>query len=124
MYRSQRQNKLCSYLMDGSACGFDRQAEIKIGGTWTSLCYLMFEPDENAKGPGNPGPYAFNDRGNYPDDFEGLGRLHSKKGGEVMALDGHVQFLTIVQFRRESSGGGGPGGKSLLFWNPLSANGR
>ena len=131
-----RANKLSSYVMDGSPSGFPSGnttfPTCKTVDAWSTTCYLLWEPDENAGGAGNPGAFEFNDGSNYPETplgtpsgSEGIGRLHSKKGGNILSLDGHVQFLTQQQFTSESNEGkgGGPGGKSYLWWNPRKANG-
>src|SRR5258708_4052182 len=84
-----RANKLSSYVCDGSACCFPPVGAFhacKITQAWNPLCYLLWEPDENAGGNGNPGAFEFNDGANYPSvptscthpGNEGIGRLHSK----------------------------------------------
>ncbi len=93
------------------------------------MCYLLWEPDENRLGPGNPGAFEYNDAANFPQisNGEGIGRLHSKKGGSILALAGHVQFVTQQTFDKDSgtpSGRGpGPGGKTYLWWSPYSNDG-
>ena len=120
--RGGRQNKLSSYVMDGAAWGFDQHLVSKIAQIWSPLCYLVWEPDENKIGPGNPGGYDFNDGANVPVRGEGIGRLHSKKGGNALALDGHVLFLLMSTFDKDASSpigsGPGPGGRTYLWWNP------
>ena len=110
----------------------------KTSDAWSSMCYLMWEPDENANGPGDPGAFEFNDAANYPravlaaggGQGEGIGRLHSKNGGNIMALAGHVTFITSIQFANDSLSDGTsaapnqPGGKTYLWWNPYSSNGQ
>jgi prepilin-type N-terminal cleavage/methylation domain-containing protein/prepilin-type processing-associated H-X9-DG protein len=129
-----RINKLSSYVMDGSENGFGNgtpQFQARITAIWNPMCYLIWEPDENGGGAGVPGAFEFNDGSNFPtvppNGNEGIGRLHSKNGGNALALDGHVQYLLRQQFAAESLGppGGtpGPGGKTLLWWNPSTANG-
>jgi prepilin-type N-terminal cleavage/methylation domain-containing protein len=124
-----RQNKLSSYVMDGAVCGFANICRgCKTTSVWTPMCYVYWEPDENAMGAGTPGAFDYNDASNYPDDTEGIGRLHSKKGGSITALAGHVQFISREQFRTDSTTpagkGPGPGGKTYLFWSPFSTDGR
>jgi hypothetical protein len=93
------------------------------------MCYLMWEPDENVLGPGNPGAFEFNDSANFPQvsNGEGIGRLHSQKGGQILAVGGHVTFVTRTQFNEDSltpnGKGPGPGGKTFLWWNPDAADG-
>jgi prepilin-type N-terminal cleavage/methylation domain-containing protein len=122
-----RLQRLTSYTMNGAACGYGATFTTKSTGAWSPMCYVLWEPDENVIGAGNPGAFEFNDAANFPDDKEGIGRLHSKKGGEILALGGHVQWITCEQFRTDSrtvSGRGpGPGGKTYLWWNPLTSDG-
>lgn len=89
----------------------------------------LWEPDENALGPGDPGAFECNDGANYPrvSNGEGIGLLHSKKGGAIVALAGHVIFIARTQFDADSLSaagvGPGPGGKTFLWWAPLVADG-
>jgi prepilin-type N-terminal cleavage/methylation domain-containing protein/prepilin-type processing-associated H-X9-DG protein len=125
-----RQNKLSSYVMNGSVNSFayagapDSQ---KISQVWSPMCYLLWEPNENTLGPGNPGPGEFNDGGNYPtappNGEEGIGPLHDN-GGNILALDGHVDFIGTNIFTKLSINlGGGPGERGLLWWAADPANG-
>jgi type II secretory pathway pseudopilin PulG len=122
-----RLNRITSYTMDGAACGFGKTTAVKTTAIWSSMCYVLWEPDETFMS-GNPPAFEFNDAANSPDDKEGIGRLHSKRGGEILALDNHVEFLTREKFHADSitpSGQGpGPGGKTYLWWNPLTTDGR
>jgi prepilin-type N-terminal cleavage/methylation domain-containing protein len=126
-YYSQRANKLSSYVMNGSPAGFPSPAAnqtCKLLDAWNTQCLLLWEPDENALGPGNPGAHDFNDGANSPDATEGIGKLHSKKGGQALTVSGSVVFITQEQFQSESvNPGSGPGGKSFLWWSPFSLNG-
>ncbi len=137
-----RNNKLSSYVMNGAVTGYGDSAPngpngatvppyftVKTTAVWSPLCYLQWEPDENTLGPGNPGAFEFNDGGNFPSSpadggAEGIGPLHNKKGGNIVALDGHVDFMVTNLFSRLSANpGAGPGGKGLLWWNPYTVNG-
>jgi prepilin-type N-terminal cleavage/methylation domain-containing protein len=129
-----RQNKLSSYVMNGAACGYpsaDVVRSCKITAPWSPMCYLLWEPDENCVAPGNPGAFEYNDGANFPSvppvGGEGIGRLHSKKGGNIMALAGHVIFITVKQFADDSNTplgrGPGTGGKTYLWWSTYSSNG-
>jgi prepilin-type N-terminal cleavage/methylation domain-containing protein len=127
-----RANRMSSYIMNGAVCGYgvnygQNKFTIKTVNVWSPMCFLMWEPDENYGGPGVPGAFDFNDASSYPDHNEGLGRLHSKKGGVMIAIGGHVQFQTKEQFANDSKtppgGGPGPGGKTYLWWSPMSSNG-
>jgi type II secretory pathway pseudopilin PulG len=134
-----RVNKLSSYTMNGAVCGYGENppnangnnppyVDCKSTQVWSPMCYLLWEPDENAGGPGNPGPACFNDGandpGDPPDDDEGIGPLHDN-GGSILALDGHVDFMSTNIFNKLSTNNGaGPGGKGLLWWSPWASNGR
>jgi prepilin-type processing-associated H-X9-DG protein len=128
-----RNNKLSSYVMDGAACSFTDPPAPRIKSTeiWSPLCYLLWEPDEHLATPSEPqgeGAFEFNDAANSPDcppnGNEGIGRLHGKDGGNILALDGHVDYIVTNIFNKISNNGGsGPGGKGLLWWNPNSSNG-
>jgi prepilin-type N-terminal cleavage/methylation domain-containing protein len=124
-----RNNHLSSYVMNGSVCGFDyARGSCKTTQVWGPMCYLMWEPDENNNGPMSPGGFEFNDGANFPDSTppkgEGIGRLHSRKGGSIVAIGGHVQFVTRDSFIKQGSvNGDGPGGKSYLWWSPWTPNG-
>ncbi|HTL57692.1 MAG TPA: prepilin-type N-terminal cleavage/methylation domain-containing protein [Candidatus Limnocylindrales bacterium] len=127
-----RNNRMSSYIMNGAVCGYGvnygkNQFTVKTVNAWSPMCYLSWEPDENYGGPGIPGAFDFNDASSYPDHNEGLGRLHSRKGATIVAMGGHVQFLTKEQFARDSTttpgAGPGPGGKTYLWWSPMSNNG-
>ena len=118
-----RNNRLSTYVMDGAVCGFvdSPVRSCKSTAAWSPLCYLLWEPDENAIGSGNPGAFEYNDAANFPNTSEGIGRLHSKKGGNILALDGHVSFLTAPDFQREAADATR---KTLLWWSPWTSNGR
>jgi prepilin-type N-terminal cleavage/methylation domain-containing protein len=121
-----RENKMSSYVMNGAVCGGKNDNKgCKITQVWSPMCYVVWEPDENNVAPGMPGGFDFNDGANYPDDKEGIGRLHSKKGGSVIAIGGHVQFVTREAFRKQGvkQSGDGPGRKTLVWWSPFSNDG-
>lgn len=125
-----RQNKLATYVMDGSVVAFGQSPSpfgtpLKITAVWSPLCYIIWEPDENAVSHGNPGAFEYNDASNFPNTSEGIGRLHSKSGGNALALDGHVDFVRTTQFKQYATAGSGPGptGKTYLWWDNLNPNG-
>jgi prepilin-type N-terminal cleavage/methylation domain-containing protein/prepilin-type processing-associated H-X9-DG protein len=136
--KHQRNNELTSYTMNGAICGFAGASSqyvynrCKLPQAWSaSACFMTWEPDENCLGPGNPGAFEYNDAANFPSappsGGEGIGRLHSRKGGNILAVDGHVQFLLATTFQKDSNipagRGPGPGGKTDLWWSPFSSNG-
>lgn len=120
--RGVRKNRMSTYLMDGAVNGFGAGASCKVASVWSPMCWLQWEPDPIAGGI-----YAYNDASDWPAPPEGLGLLHSKKGGVVVAFGGHVQFITKKEFSSDSttpSGRGpGPGGKTFLWWSPYSRDG-
>ena len=130
---STRANKLSTYVMNGSVQGFLNEASggktWKTTDVWNQMCYLIWEPNENAGGIGTPGPGEYNDGSNYPSTpqsnpnpgNEGIGTLHSTHGGNALALDGHVDFVTVQQFKYYSIQQ--PTQKTYLWWNPGAANG-
>jgi prepilin-type N-terminal cleavage/methylation domain-containing protein/prepilin-type processing-associated H-X9-DG protein len=133
-----RNNELSSYVQDGASCGFPNPnpslSSYKVARTtdlWSTTCYFLWEPDENAGGPNVPGAFEFNDGANSPTappaGNEGIGRLHNKDGGNILAVDGHVKYILAKDFAADSnipSGQGpGPGGKTYLWWSPFSVDG-
>lgn len=121
-YYKDRQNKLSSYVMNGAPAGYPNPnvyRTCKIPNIWNPMCYLLWEPDENAAGPGNPGAFEYNDAANFPNTGEGIGLLHGKKGGAILAVSGSVEFIMREKFKEESS----KAGRGLLWWSPHSANG-
>jgi prepilin-type N-terminal cleavage/methylation domain-containing protein len=128
-----RQNKLSTYVMNGSACSFTDppSPKIKITDIWSPMCYVLWEPDEHLACPSFPQGelnFEWNDGSNSPDcppvGSEGIGRLHGKDGGNILALDGHVDYIVTNNFNRISNNrGSGPEGKGLLWWNPNSEDG-
>jgi prepilin-type N-terminal cleavage/methylation domain-containing protein len=128
-YFKTRANKMSSYIMNGAACGYDNGVDgrspsfpnhgsAKISQIWSSLCYLMWEPDETLGSP-PIGDFAYNDAASYPNKNEGVGKLHGS-GAVIQALDGHVAFITFRAFQDEQN----KPGKGLLWWNPLTSDGR
>jgi len=134
--RNQRNNQLSTYVMDGSMSCFPQNSgqyvqPCKTSQVWSPECWLIWEPDINANGPGMPGEFDYNDGANYPNKVEGIGRLHDKKGGMILAIDGHCAFMTTNEWRVESVGnnkwGGGPSQPSshrnLLYWSSCAQDG-
>ena len=125
-FYSQRAEKLSGYLMNGSVCGFNVPPvyrTCKTSAVWNSQCYFMWEPDENAVSYGNPGAFVFNDGATYPNPSEGIGRLHSKKGGSILSMDSHVEFITREAFLAQATQPGPNGPKTLCWWSPFSTGG-
>jgi prepilin-type N-terminal cleavage/methylation domain-containing protein len=126
-----RNNKLSTYVMDGAVQGFGKGANgsppgtpCKITAVYSPMCYLIWEPDEFSLKTGTPvGGFEWNDGANFPDvtKGEGIGLLHSSHGGNALALDGHVDFVTSINFNALSLDTANV--KNYLWWNPLTANG-
>jgi len=124
-YYSQRNNQLCSYVWDGSACGFNSgnaYVTCKVSQAWTPMCFLAWEPDDSIVGA-----FEFNDGANFPttppSGSEGIGLLHNKTGGNIMRLDGGTEFISSTNFAKEGNSSEGPGGRSRLWWSVFSQNG-
>jgi prepilin-type N-terminal cleavage/methylation domain-containing protein len=132
---NHRNNRMSSYVMNGAANNYENRTgnpywACKITDVWSPMCYLLWEPDENRRGQGDPGAFEFNDAANFPrfSNGEGIGRLHNKKGGSIVALAGHVVFISQEAFDKDSQAAGtasapGPGHRTFLWWAPGLANG-
>lgn len=126
-----RNNKLSTYVMDGAVCDFGEHTSAqfpedvtcKITAVWSSQCYLIWEPDEFSIGANGTmvGAGAYNDGSNWPNQGEGIGLLHSKNGGNALAMDGHVDFVTTINFNAWSLDAANV--KNYLWWNPVTVNG-
>ncbi|MGH7869815.1 MAG: hypothetical protein ACREP9_19830, partial [Candidatus Dormibacteraceae bacterium] len=117
-----RLNRLSTYAMNGAVCGYgvgSVQGNCRTTDVWNPGAYLLWEPDENASGPGIPGPLVFNDGGVFPSGPEGIGKLHSLAGAEALCVNGTVQFVPLRVFKTESAAPG----RSLAWWNPFSSSG-
>jgi prepilin-type N-terminal cleavage/methylation domain-containing protein len=128
-YYSQRNNQLSSYVWDGACCGFQNAPPAnttKVSEVWSPMCYLFWEPDDTITGA-----FEFNDAANYPTvppaGGEGIGLLHNKTGGNIMRLDGGVEFVSSTNFaidsRTPNGQGPGPGGRTKLWWSKYSPDG-
>jgi prepilin-type N-terminal cleavage/methylation domain-containing protein len=129
---SKRANKLSSYTMNGAVAGFPQTniwQTTKAGSVWSSSCYLFWEPDSNP--PNNQG--EFNDGSNFPTTpvsnpagTEGIGPLHSKRGGNIARLDGSSTFITTLDFNTASqtTGAIGTTSKTLLWWSTYTSDGK
>ncbi len=126
-----RNNRMSSYVMNGAVNGYGEgmspPISCKLTTVWSPMCWLQWEPDENNLGPGNPGAFEFNDAANFPNDSEGIGRLHSRRGGSAVAIGGHVIFISRETFRSDCDSprgsGQGPGGKTYSHWSPFAGDG-
>ncbi len=124
LFYAQRANKLSSYVMNGAVCAFAGLRPCKVTDVWNPACYLLWEPDENELGYGNPGAFQFNDGANSPDATEGLGRLHTVNGGELLTVGGNVQFVSWPQFTAQSTYLSTPQQpRGLAWWSPFTFEG-
>jgi prepilin-type N-terminal cleavage/methylation domain-containing protein len=101
-YYAKRQNKLSTYIMNGAVNGYGAMAakSHKIS-AFNPVAYAMWEPDEPNYYKFYPGQSCYNDASSYPSQGEGLGRLHGRKGGSMLAFDGHVDSVSYEKFNQE-----------------------
>ena len=124
-----RENKLSSYVQNGSVCGFNRKTYgCKITEIWNPLCYLMWEPDEDNPFPdptsGPIGVIAYNDGSSPPDRSQGIGFTHGQ-GAIVSAIAGNVGYVTFDKFQTEQlDPPAGGTDKGLWWWSPFAPDGR
>ena len=111
---THRAERLSSYIMNGAVCGYNSTPNsMRITSVWSASCYLVWGPDENALGLGNPGAFAFNDGSVFPNTSEGLiEQLHTQMGGQILTVGGGVQSVSVQRFKKESAGSG----KTLTWW--------
>lgn len=119
--------------MNGSVCDFahttssqyPEDVTCKITAIFNTSCYLIWEPNEySIRSDGSTiGSYEWNDGANFPDTTKGeaIGLLHSKHGGNAMAIDGHVDFVKSVDFNGWSLDTAGI--RNVLWWNPVNVAG-
>ena len=116
-----RPNKLATYVQNGAVCGYG--SVTPAGKTYkladfAADAFLMWEPDDANPVLG----YGYNDGSSFPDPAVdgGLGRRHGKKGGVVLAVDGHVEIIKYETWRREAQ----VTTKNRMYCNPGTPNGR
>ncbi len=127
---NKRDNMLATYTMNGEVANdSDSSRTPKVTQVWSPMCYILWEPDEYLKGgsyPNGEGAFAWNDGANDPAappyGDEGLGPLHNKSGGNILALDSHVDFLVPAQFTAQSVVPYSKG-HTLLWWSVYDPNG-
>ena len=106
-----RAQKLSSYLMNGSVCGFGGIAGKSYKtSAFRQDCIILWQALET-----NPGD--FNDGSSSPN--EGITKLHSI-GTTVGVIDGHVEYLKTLKFYTEVTNPG----KGRLWCNPATLDGR
>jgi len=116
-----RHNMLSSYVMNGAVVNFaGGMSTLKITDTdILPKSYLMWEPDVFETGLTDESVY--NDGANDPRNSqnkspeEGVGQLHSKKGGTILAIGGQSSFISSNKFKTISK----VTGKSELNWKGL-----
>jgi prepilin-type N-terminal cleavage/methylation domain-containing protein len=116
-----RPNKMSTYVQNGAVCGYG--SVTPAGRTYKMAdfapdAFLMWEPDDANVVLG----YGYNDGSSAPDPAidGGLGKRHGKKGGVVLAIDGHVEIIRYEAWRRESQ----MPGRNRMYCNPGTSNGR
>lgn len=113
-WRSRAQ-KLSSYLMNGSVCGFGRVSQQGQPGSFKATAFqsdaiIFWQALET-----NPGD--FNDGSSDPN--EGISKAHSI-GTTVGVVDGHTEYIKTARFYAEVN----IQGKNRLFCSPDTSNGR
>ena len=101
-YWTKRQNKQSTYIMNGAVNGFGALGAraYKIS-QFNPTAYCMWEPDEPNYYVFYPGQSCYNDGSSYPSQGEGLGRLHGKRGGNLLGFDAHLQYVSYEYFNLE-----------------------
>lgn len=87
----QRGQKYTSYIMNGSICAFKIQAKVFKTTDFKPEDIILWQADERTPGD-------FNDGSSSPD--EGITRIHNK-GTTVGVVDGHVEYIKILDFNKE-----------------------
>ena len=101
-YWSKRQNKQSTYIMNGAVNGYGALgARAYKLSQFNPIAYCMWEPDEPNYYTYYPGQSCYNDASSYPSQGEGLGRLHGKRGGNMLGFDAHLQSVTYEYFNKE-----------------------
>jgi type II secretory pathway pseudopilin PulG len=124
---AMRLNKLCTYVDNGAVGGYGViNPKTYHEGDFRQDAFIMWEPDQG-KGDvtvsGVYGPqWTYNDGASFPDPAidAGLGKRHSKDGGIVLCIEGHVEFVRFTAWKAESK----LPFKNRMYCNPGSANGR
>ncbi|HVM47133.1 MAG TPA: prepilin-type N-terminal cleavage/methylation domain-containing protein [Candidatus Acidoferrum sp.] len=131
---NQRNNMLSTYVWNGAAENYqsgDAGSPPKTTSVWSPMCYTMWEPNEYLSSgtyPQGEGAEAWNDGANQPgsppapNGTEGIATYHNNKGGNILALDAHVDFITPAQFAAQSYVAYFKG-RTLLWWSTTDPNG-
>jgi prepilin-type N-terminal cleavage/methylation domain-containing protein/prepilin-type processing-associated H-X9-DG protein len=121
---TSRPDWLCSYVMNGAPIdypsGTPQNPPCKMTQVWSQGCYLLWEPYVSwgvvSGSTDNSEDDEFGDASSYPSgnggEHEGIGTLHSGRGGNILAIDGHVEFITTNQFNNEAA----QTSDSFLWW--------
>ena len=107
---SSRNNKITSYLMNGSVCGYGAIA----GKSYLTSQFLSSDVIFWQAAEANAGDW--NDGSSFP--FEGVTRAHNN-GTLVGCIDSHIEYMKTDDFYTEQA----LTTKNRLFNNPTSANG-
>jgi prepilin-type N-terminal cleavage/methylation domain-containing protein len=115
-----RANKLSTYVMSGTVCGFNSDTLFSYKLTdFRQDAYIMWEPDEY--GPAPAYNSAYNDASSYPNPTTdaALGHRHGKNGGIVLGVAGNVLFVKYDQWKALAA----DNNKNSVWCNPGTANG-
>jgi prepilin-type N-terminal cleavage/methylation domain-containing protein len=113
---SQRINKLSTYIMNGTVCGFGALSKVGYKATaFRQDSVIMWEP--NIYGD----PHQYNDASSEPSDYP-LGTLHGKEGANTIVVDGSASFMKALIFNQLASSPASAG-PNVLWCNPGSGNG-
>lgn len=124
---SAREDRLSTYIMNGAACGFGKQAvSYKLNQIRISNGYLFWEP--NDKDAGNNYVYgSYNDGANAAWNFNTTaneGPSHRHVTGCVFgALDGHTEFLKFEVATNLAKIPPGTAGPNVFWWDPTTSDG-
>lgn len=111
----KRANKLSSYKINGSACGFDTKI-LKLSQVWSPMCWFMWVPSNSMV------LHVWWDASSFPDHDEGLGTRYDK-GDIIGAVGGNVEWMSLQKYNAElANPPAGTPGRGLLWWNPLKAD--
>ena len=122
-------NKLSSFCMNGASAFFPpfgqnniyQYRTCKTSQIWSPLCIILWEPS-GTSGSGN----GYNDGANYPEINEGVSSLHVT-GANVLTVGGSARVMSFADFLAEMNNpvlGDVSHGKGLLWWNPITPDGR
>jgi len=123
-YFAKRSNKLSTYVMNGAVCHFGAYGlsggyyKTYLQTAFQQRAFIMWEPGGDNVNQDVSDYY--NDASSNPSEDGGLGTRHGKKGGIVLAVDGHVEMVKYVIWKKEVA----ETIKNRVWCVPDSTNGR